>query len=225
MMSRTPRTRSQEHRRPGFQLDLSRCVGCGSCVLACRIENRLPTHVSWRRVLQVNRPRIGAGPTYHLSVACHHCDHPPCVAGCPSGALRKRTDGLVELVADRCIGCRYCEMTCPFGAPSYDGTQGVMTKCHLCHHRLAEGLDPACVVACPTGALGLLPEPSRMGEDGAGPARKEGLAPAAALPGFGDPSDASPRFFLSRPGGSIRQEWFRRLEALMTEKEADDGGR
>ncbi|MCJ7628229.1 MAG: 4Fe-4S dicluster domain-containing protein, partial [Longimicrobiales bacterium] len=130
--------------RPGFKLDLARCVGCGACVLACRIENRLPAAVSWRRILHVNGPRIGGGPTYHLSVACHHCENPPCARACPSGALRKRSDGLVLLEAERCLGCRYCQMACPFGAPSFDAAAGVVTKCHLCHHRLAQGFPPAC---------------------------------------------------------------------------------
>ena len=220
--------------RPGFKLDLARCVGCGACVLACRIENELPTGVSWRRVLQVNRPRIGGGPTYHLSVACHHCESPPCAVACPSGAIKKTSDGLVLLETDRCIGCRYCELACPFGAPSFDPAKGVMTKCNLCNHRLAMGLSPACVAACPTGALGFLPpgaEEGAQAKDGPGKGAREEedsgerpFHPAVEIPGFGDPAGAGPGFWVSDPGGALRSEWFLDLKALLglPTEETDD---
>jgi len=201
--------------RPGFTLKLSRCVGCGACVLACRIENRLPANVSWRRVLQVNEPRIGGGPTYHLSVACHHCEHPPCVTACPSGALEKRLDGLVVLGEDRCIGCRYCEMACPFGAPSFHAEAGVMTKCHLCHHRLEVGSSPACVTACPTNALEYVPPRGSDHVQALAKDKEGGLGLAAGIPGFGDPGGAEPGFWVAEPGGDIRAVWFGELMALM----------
>ena len=225
---------------PGFQLDLGRCVGCGACVVACRTENDLPPKVSWRRVLQVNRPRAGGGPTYHLSVACHHCEHPPCVKGCPTGALEKGTDGIVRLISDRCIGCRYCEMTCPFGAPSFDETAGVMTKCHLCHHRLAEGGTPACVEACPTKALDIVgpagapSDPVGAGLDeegtpgrqdrGAGGLEKSPPLPGTAAPGFGDPAGAKPGFWIQEPRGELRRAWYRDLQRLLGKEEPDDHG-
>jgi Fe-S-cluster-containing dehydrogenase component len=145
----------------GFILDLHRCVGCGACVLACRIENGRTTTMAWRRVLSLNLRRYDAGPTYFLSVACHHCERPACLEGCPSGAYEKRADGIVIHHEDRCIGCRYCEMTCPFGTPQFDADRGLMSKCHLCAPRLDAGRaprldagrEPACVVACPTEAL------------------------------------------------------------------------
>ena len=202
--------------KAGFTLDLARCVGCGACVMGCRIENGLPVGVSWRRILQVNQPRIGGGPSFHLSVACHHCENPPCAKACPSGALKKSSDGLVLLESDRCIGCRYCEMACPFGAPSFDSQAGVMTKCHLCHHRLAEGSPPACVAACPTKALGFI-HPSEVdgGVRGEGPAGEKLFTPAPDIPGFVDPAGAGPGFWVADPGGTIRIQWFLELKTIM----------
>lgn len=224
--------------RPGFELDLGRCVGCGACVVACRTENRLPPNVSWRRILQVNRPRAGGGPTYHLSVACHHCEDPPCVAGCPTGALEKGVDGIVRLISDRCIGCRYCEMTCPFGAPSFDETAGVMTKCHLCHHRLADGESPACVEACPTAALNFfgpsqdgagsrdpVPGDARRndGQDGkTGDSGTREPLPGVSAPGFVDPAGAKPGFWIREPRGAIRRGWYRDLKRHLGMEEQGD---
>lgn len=210
------RTREDAPARPataGFLLDLGRCVGCGACVLACRIENRLPARTSWRRIVPLNLARFAGGPTYFLSLACHHCDDPPCVRGCPSGALRKRADGVVMLEADLCLGCRYCEMACPFGAPAYDADAGVMTKCHLCHERLDEGRLPACVEACPTGAL-------QLGGQGAAEAGERRSMPAWGAPGFVDPGGAQPALRLVAPSGEIREERFVALLSVLADADA-----
>ncbi len=185
-----------------FLLDLNRCVGCGACVLACRMENRLPEHISWRRIVPFNLRRNPAGPTFHFSLACHHCQDPPCARGCPSGALTKGGDGLVRLHEDLCLGCRYCEMACPFGAPSFDEDRGVMTKCHLCFHRQEEGRAPACVSACPTRALRVLAP---------GKPREEEFGAAGAVPGFRDPGGAEPNLRMAPPGGGKREDLYRSL--------------
>ena len=185
----------------GFLLDLHRCVGCGACVLACRIENGRVTTAAWRRVLPLNFRRHEAGPTYFLSVACHHCANPACLNGCPSGAYEKRADGIVIHREERCLGCRYCEMTCPFGTPQFDADRGVVSKCHLCAHRIDAGLSPACVAACPTEALRF------TAADAPPPA-----GAAQAVPGFSDPAGCEPNLRFAPPAGTRRAARYRELE-------------
>ncbi|HBR3047922.1 TPA: 4Fe-4S binding protein [Klebsiella pneumoniae] len=90
---------------------------------------------------------------YYLSIACNHCEDPACTKVCPSGAMHKREDGFVVVNEEVCIGCRYCHMACPYGAPQYNADKGHMTKCDGCHERVAEGKKPICVESCPLRAL------------------------------------------------------------------------
>jgi Fe-S-cluster-containing dehydrogenase component/DMSO reductase anchor subunit len=110
---------------------------------------------NWRQVVTFNERRHPALPAFHLSMACNHCGDPACLTHCPAGAYRKDpATGAVTIDAERCIGCKYCTWACPYDAPRYNPERGVMEKCTLCDHRLAEGRPPACVANCPTGALG-----------------------------------------------------------------------
>jgi anaerobic dimethyl sulfoxide reductase subunit B (iron-sulfur subunit) len=189
--------------RAGFLLDLDRCTGCGACVLACRIQHGRSEGPSWRRLIRFNRGRWPDGPVWHLSVACHHCEDPACVTACPSRAYSIRADGAVILDPDRCLGCGYCLMACPFDAPAPDPASGLMTKCDFCAERTGDGLPPACVAACPMDALRTL--------DAAGMT----LPPPESIPGFTDPSDCRPSLRLLPPEIGQRSRRLTRLEELL----------
>ena len=148
--------------------------------------------------------RMAGGPTYFLSVACHHCENPACLNGCPARAYEKRADGGVVHRDERCLGCRYCEMACPFGTPQYDEARGVVSKCHLCVRRLDDGLEPACVAACPTEAL-------RFTRDAA----SSGAPARAFVPGFTDPADCRPNLRFAPPRGARRSERFAALDEVI----------
>lgn len=140
----------------GFTFDQAKCTGCQACILACTIENGLAFDQSWRSVLTFNERHYPHLSVEHLSLACNHCDDPACLRACPANAYSRNAGiGFVELDAAKCIGCRYCVWACPFGAPKFDSTTGVIGKCTFCTDRQASGRSPACVELCPTGALGL----------------------------------------------------------------------
>ncbi len=149
----------------GFYIDSSRCTGCKTCELACKDFKNLSPEVSFRRIYEYaggEWQRDGDGWhqdvfAYYLSIACNHCADPACTKVCPSGAMHKREDGFVVVDEDICIGCRYCHMACPYGAPQYDAEKGHMTKCDGCWQRLAEGKKPICVESCPLRALDMAP--------------------------------------------------------------------
>lgn len=138
----------------GFVLDLDRCTGCGACVVACTNENSPTDGIAWRAIATYNRQRRPDLPVFHYSLSCNHCLEPACMEGCPAAAYTKDpATGAVLIDQDRCIGCSYCSWVCPYDAPRFDDGGGVMEKCTFCNHRLADGLEPACVVACPVEAL------------------------------------------------------------------------
>ncbi len=144
-----------------FYLDTTACSGCKACQMACKDTHDLEVGRLWRRVATVEGGewiRQGAAWTtsafaYSVSLSCMHCEKAACVQGCPTGAMHKRDDGTVAIAEDQCIGCRYCEWLCPYGAPRYDATAGRMSKCDFCADERREGRPPACVAACPMRAL------------------------------------------------------------------------
>ncbi len=146
----------------GFYIDSAKCTGCKTCQLACKDYKDLQVDVNFRRVYEYAGGSWQAeGDTwrsdvfaYYLSIACNHCADPACTKVCPSGAMHKRDeDGLVAVNEEICIGCKSCAMACPYGAPQYDPRKGHMTKCDGCYERVAHGLNPVCVDACPLRAL------------------------------------------------------------------------
>ena len=153
----------------GFFVDMEKCTGCKACQIACKDKNDLPTGIRWRRVFQYEGGEwVNQAGTlipsnvyaYSVSSACMHCQNALCVQVCPAGAMTKREDGIVEINADKCIGCRYCSWACPYGAPQFNESLGVMTKCNMCADLVDQGQRPACVEACPYRAMdfGLLDE-------------------------------------------------------------------
>lgn len=148
-----------------FYFDASACNGCKACTIACKSKNDLPVGINWRRVFEYGGGSWTADAEYPLtlepnnmfayamSVACMHCENPICVTVCPTKAITKRDDGIVLIDADLCIGCRYCEWACPYGAPQFDVSKNVMTKCNMCVDQVEKGEKPTCVDACVMRAL------------------------------------------------------------------------
>lgn len=160
--------------RYGMVIDLKRCIGCYACVVACKAEHATPPGVlfSW-----AERREKGDYPNtqnVYIPMLCHHCDKPFCIEVCPTGATYKRTDGIVMIDAEKCVGCQNCMAACPYDAryyldeirdyyPGQGRTEyeevgyrkhclGTVEKCDFCVARLQEGQEPACVANCPAVA-------------------------------------------------------------------------
>ncbi len=141
-----------EHYR--FHFDMTKCIGCHCCEVACNEQNNNPAGISWRRVGEIEGGSFPFTQRFYLSMGCNHCLEPACLTGCPVDAYTKNpSSGIVLHSADACIGCQYCIWNCPYGVPQYNPERGVVGKCDMCYGRLAEGRDPACVNACPEEAI------------------------------------------------------------------------
>lgn len=164
-----------------FVVDLTKCIGCGRCVRACKLENNVPLEPEYNRTwveryvisdseeVYVDSPDAGINgftPEYmnlkyqNLSInksffvpkLCNQCNKPPCVSVCPVGATYATKEGAVLVDRKACIGCRYCIQACPYGARFLDPRFKVVDKCTWCYHRVTKGLPPVCVEVCPVGA-------------------------------------------------------------------------
>ena len=162
-------------------IDLSKCSGCMSCDVACKRENFTPPGVHWSKVHIYETGRYPLVKLRALPTHCMHCEEPACEKACPTGATVRRPDGVVFIDNDRCVGCGYCAMACPYEArvlnrdaprpyhAPHDFTpfekigyfqrlgavehgKGVIEKCTFCLHRLEQGGQPACVDTCPASA-------------------------------------------------------------------------
>ena len=130
-------------------VDLDRCIGCHGCEIACKNENNIALGEYWNKV--VERGPFGEYPDlemYFLPTMCQQCQDAPCVNVCPTGASYRDADGMVLVDKEKCIGCKYCMMACPYGVRSWNAEQQVVEKCTLCNHLTAAGEKPACVKNC-----------------------------------------------------------------------------
>lgn len=137
----------------GKVIDQTRCIGCHACSTACKSENAVPLGVNRTYVKYVDVGQFPAARRAFQVTRCNQCEHPPCVEACPTTAMYKRRDGIVDFDKSICIGCKACIAACPYDAIFINPEDHSAEKCNFCAHRLEVGLEPACVVVCPTEAI------------------------------------------------------------------------
>ena len=146
-----------------FTFDPEKCCACSACMMGCIDQNDIDLEAGDRcfRKTYDNEVELGDGSVYcaYLSAACMHCVDAPCIAACPVGCIKKDPDtGFTIYDNTNCIGRKSCALACPFGAPRFREEDGKMVKCDGCNARVKNGLEPACVRACPFGALDCVTE-------------------------------------------------------------------
>ena len=132
-----------------IDIDLDSCIGCHSCAVVCKQENNVGLGTFYNKVLTVGPS--GTYPDlemYYLPVSCQHCDDPECVHVCPTGASYRDENNVVLVDKEKCIGCKYCMMACPYGVRSWSPSEHVVEKCTLCGQLTSVGEEPKCVAAC-----------------------------------------------------------------------------
>jgi Fe-S-cluster-containing dehydrogenase component/formate-dependent nitrite reductase membrane component NrfD len=139
--------------RLGFAIDHRACIGCHACTVACKMENDVPLGVFRTWVKYVEKGSFPEARRYFSVLRCNHCENAPCVTICPTRALFYRDNGVVDFDGGACIGCKACMQACPYDALYIDPGSRTAAKCHFCQHRLEVGLEPACVIVCPTHAI------------------------------------------------------------------------
>ena len=145
--------------RWGMVVDLKLCVGCNSCVIACKAGRGTPKGIFWNKVLEQEKGKFPNLTLSYLAQACNHCGDPSCIKTCPVNAITKReSDGIVIVNQESCLGkieCgSKCLKACPWDAPQFSNDENAkMRKCNLCIERLEQGKQTICVEACPMYAL------------------------------------------------------------------------
>jgi len=155
----------------GMLIDLSRCIGCRGCQVACKQWNDLPAEetmlgddytnpvkrsaYTWTNIEFITAEVEGKPVATFTKTGCFHCLHPACESVCIAGAIQKQENGAVTIDHSKCIGCRYCQIGCPFGVPKYEYDKLVphMKKCNMCYTRITNGMEPACAATCPSDAI------------------------------------------------------------------------
>ncbi len=168
----------------GYVIDTTKCIGCGACVRACKVENDVSEsffrtwveryEINTKEVVRVDSP-MGAIESFKknnygddivkaffVPKICNHCYNSACTQVCPVGATFHSPDGVVLIDKKHCVGCGYCVQACPYGCRYIDHEKGTADKCTYCYHRISKGLQPACVNACPRNAriFGNLKDPN-----------------------------------------------------------------
>ena len=138
----------------GFYYDSTACTGCKTCQIACKDVNDLKVGENFRKVYSFEGGTFPNTWGYFLSLGCNHCENPKCAENCPTGAIYKRDkDGLVVQDREKCIGCKMCLWSCPYGRPQFIEEEKKAGKCDGCANLVDQGLNPVCVDSCPMRAI------------------------------------------------------------------------
>ena len=160
--------------RMGFLLDSDNCIGCHACTVACKSEHDVPLGVNRTWVKYIETGTFPDVARKFNVMRCNQCDDAPCMTICPTSALFRADNGVVDFQDDDCIGCKSCMNACPYDALYINPETNTAHKCNMCNHRLEVGLEPSCQIVCPTEAIkiGDLDDPDQRDQPDHRPRRR-----------------------------------------------------